>query len=72
MDGARYLDEGKLVIYKRNEIYYARSLLSGKYVWRALGTRQLDEAISKGWKSTTPIRRVRRKGYQSRLRPLPP
>ena len=50
MDGARYLDEGKLVIYKRNEIYYARSLLSGKYVWRALGTRQLDEAISKGWK----------------------
>ena len=51
IEGARYLEGGKLVVYKRNQIYYGRSKLNaGKYVWRSLTTSNLDEALSKARK----------------------
>lgn len=50
MEGARYFDDGKLVVYRRNQIYYARCLLARSYIWRSLGTRHLDDAIPKAWK----------------------
>src|SRR5258708_6106671 len=39
MDGARYLEDGKLTIFRRAGTYYARLRLSpGKYVTRSLKT----------------------------------
>jgi hypothetical protein len=39
MDGARYLEDGRLTIFRRNGTYYARLRLSpGKYVTRSLKT----------------------------------
>ena len=51
MDDARYFDEGKLVVFKRNRIYQHRSFLNGSYVWRTLKTSALEEAITKGQKA---------------------
>jgi len=43
MDAARYLEDGKLTIFKRSGTYYARIRLpSHKYTWRSLKTS--DEA----------------------------
>jgi integrase len=50
VEGARYFDDGKLVVYRRNQIYYARCLLDQIYIWRSLGTRQFDDAVPKAWK----------------------
>jgi integrase len=38
MDGARYLEDGKLTIFKRSSVYYARLRISlgKKYLWRSL------------------------------------
>src|SRR3989442_579431 len=39
MDGARYLEDGRLTVFRRNGTYYARLRLSpGKYVTRSLKT----------------------------------
>jgi integrase len=39
MDGARYLEDGKLTIFKRSGVFYARIRLpSHKYTWRSLKT----------------------------------
>ena len=51
MDDARYFDEGKLVVFKRNRIYQHRSFLNGTYVWRTLKTCTLEEAITKAQKA---------------------
>jgi integrase len=50
MDGARYLEDGKLTIFKRSGVYYARIRLSasGKYVWRSLKTSDEQTAIKAG------------------------
>jgi integrase len=51
IEGARYLEDGKLVVFKRNQIYYARVKLgTNKYVWRSLSTSNLEEAVSKARK----------------------
>ena len=45
MDGARYLEDGRLTIFKRDGVFYARIRLSpGKYLWRSLKT--IDEATA--------------------------
>jgi hypothetical protein len=45
MDGARYLEDGRLTIFKRDGVFYARIRLSpGKYTWRSLKT--IDEATA--------------------------
>ena len=51
MDDARYFDEGKLVVFKRNRIYQHRSFLNGTYVWRTLKTSTLEEAITRAQKA---------------------
>jgi integrase len=50
MEGARYLEDGKLTIFKRSGIYYARIRLSasGKYIWRSLKTTDEQTAIRAG------------------------
>jgi hypothetical protein len=50
IDGARYLDDGKLVVYRRGQHYYARTKLNGFYAWRTLKTTHLNEAITAAWK----------------------
>ncbi len=50
IDGARYFDDGKLVIYKRGQFYYSRTRLNGSYAWRTLKTSNLNEAIPRAWK----------------------
>ena len=36
MDGARYLEDGKLTVFRRSGTYYARIRLpSHKYIWRS-------------------------------------
>jgi len=49
MDGARYLEDGRLTIFKRNGVYYARLRLSRvKYIWRSLKTTNEQTAIQAG------------------------
>ena len=50
MDGARYLEDGRLTIFKRSGVYYARLRISGsrKYLWRSLKTTNEQTAVQLG------------------------
>jgi integrase len=50
MEGARYLEDGKLTIFKRSGVFYARIRLSvpGRYIWRSLKTTNEQAAIQAG------------------------
>jgi len=50
MEGARYLEDGRLTIFKRSGVYYARIRLSGsgRYTWRSLKTTIEQTAIQAG------------------------
>jgi len=49
MDGARYLEDGRLTIFKRSGTFYARIRISpGKYTWRSLKTTDEQTAIRAG------------------------
>jgi integrase len=50
MDGARYLEDGRLTIFKRAGVYYARIRLSasGRYIWRSLKTTNEQNAVDLG------------------------
>jgi integrase len=49
MDAARYLEDGRLTIFKRSGVYYARLRISpGKYFWRSLKTWDEQIAIRAG------------------------
>src|SRR6516225_12483289 len=50
MEGARYLEDGKLTIFRRSGIFYARirSSDSEKYLWRSLKTSNEATAIQLG------------------------
>lgn len=50
MDGARYLEDGRLTIFKRSGVFYARIRLSasGRYIWRSLKTTDEQTAIRAG------------------------
>jgi integrase len=49
MDGARYLEDGRLTIFKRSGIFYARIRLTRKrYLWRSLKTTDEANAIRAG------------------------
>jgi integrase len=50
MDAARYLEDGKLTIFKRSGVYYARLRISPvkKYLWRSLKTTDEQTAIRLG------------------------
>lgn len=49
MDSARYLEDGKLTVFRRNGTYYARLRLSlGKYVTRSLKTTIEETAVQLG------------------------
>ena len=50
MEGARYFEDGRLVIFKRSGIFYVRLRTSGsaKYIWRSLRTTDEQAAIQLG------------------------
>jgi hypothetical protein len=51
MDGARYLEDGRLTIFRRSGLYYARirSRISPvKYHWRSLRTSNEETAVQLG------------------------
>jgi hypothetical protein len=50
MEGARYLEDGRLTIFKRSGIFYARirTTASSKYIWRSLKTTNEQTAIDSG------------------------
>jgi integrase len=50
MEGARYLEDGRLTVFKRDGIFYARIRLSasGKYNWRSLKTTNEQTAVKAG------------------------
>jgi integrase len=51
MEGARYLEDGRLTIFKRSGVFYARiRLASQKYFWRSLKTTDEQTAIRVGRK----------------------
>jgi integrase len=52
MECARYLEDGRLTIFKRSGVFYARirSSPSGKYIWRSLKTTDEQTAIRAGRK----------------------
>ena len=49
MEGARYLEDGKLTVFRRAGIYYARIRISPvKYIWRSLKTSNEKTAVDLG------------------------
>src|SRR3954470_14797225 len=49
MEGARYLEDGKLTVFRRAGIFYARIRISpGKYIWRSLKTSNEQAAVDLG------------------------
>src|SRR5712671_241266 len=50
MEGTRYLEDGRLTIFKRAGVYYARirTTASGRYIWRSLKTTNEQTAIQFG------------------------
>ena len=50
MEGARYLEDGKLTVFRRAGIYYARLRTSGshKYITRSLKTSNEQAAVDLG------------------------
>ena len=49
MEGARYLEDGKLTVFRRAGIYYARIRISpAKYIWRSLKTSNEHTAVDLG------------------------
>ena len=50
MEGARYLEDGRLTIFKRNGVFYARIRLSAsrRYIWRSLKTSNEQTAVDLG------------------------
>jgi integrase len=49
MEGARYLEDGRLTIFKRSGVFYARIRISPvKYFWRSLKTTDEANAIRAG------------------------
>jgi hypothetical protein len=50
MEGARYLEDGRLTVFKRDGSYYARIRLttSARYLWRSLKTFNEQTAIDLG------------------------
>ena len=49
MEGARYLEDGKLTVFRRAGIYYARIRISlRKYIWRSLKTSNEQTAVDLG------------------------
>jgi hypothetical protein len=50
MDGARYLEDGRLTIFKRSGVFYARIRISPgkKYFWRSLKTTNEQSALQLG------------------------
>lgn len=49
MDGARYLEDGKLTVFRRAGIFYARIRISPRqYIWRSLKTSNEQTAIDLG------------------------
>jgi len=50
MEGARYLEDGRLTIFKRSGIYYARLRLAGspKYITRSLKTSNEQTVVDLG------------------------
>src|SRR5712675_139431 len=50
MEGARYLEDGRLTIFKLSGVFYARIRLSasGRYLWRSLKTCSEQAAIDLG------------------------
>jgi integrase len=50
MEGARYLEDGRLTIFKRDGSYYARIRLtaSARYLWRSLKTSNEQAAVDLG------------------------
>jgi integrase len=51
MEGARYLEDGRLTVFKRSGTFYARIRISPvKYIWRSLKTTDVETAIRAGRK----------------------
>src|SRR6516165_10196464 len=50
MEGARYLEDGRITIFQGSGIFYARIRLSvsGRYIWRSLNTTNEQAAIDLG------------------------
>jgi integrase len=50
MEGTRYLEDGRLTLFKRSGVFYARirTSASGKYIWRSLKTANEQTAIDLG------------------------
>jgi integrase len=50
MEGARYLEDGRLTIFRRDGVFYARirTTTSGRYIWRSLKTTVEQIAIDLG------------------------
>ena len=50
MKGARYLEDGRLTVFKRSGVFYARIRLSAsrRYIWRSLKTTNEQTAVDLG------------------------
>ena len=65
MDGARYFEDGRLAIFKRSGIFYARLRTSGstKYLWRSLRTTDEQTAVQLGRRLLFQIEHRNEQGF---------
>ena len=71
MDGARYFEDGRLVIFRRSAGYYARirtQVSPVKYVWRSLSTTDVEKAISLGRKLLFQLEHRADQGFPTKSR----
>ena len=62
--GARYFEDGKLTVFRRAGIYYARIRLSPvKYIWRSLKTTDEQAAIQLGRRLLFQIEQRTEQGF---------
>ena len=69
MEGARYLEDGRLTVFKRDGIFYARIRLSasGKYNWRSLKTTNEQTAVKAGRRLLFQLEQRADQGLDSQL-----
>jgi hypothetical protein len=71
MEGARYLEDGRLTIFKRSGIFYARIRISPvKYIWRSLKTTDEQTAIRAGRKLLFQLEQRADQGLPPKSKPF--
>ena len=73
MEGARYLEDGKLTVFRRAGIYYARMRIAPRqYIWRSLKTSNEQAAVDLGRRLLFQLEQRADRAFRQNPNYLPP